>query len=124
MFGSDETRTTQRRSPSGYKQARRQPPPNAELVGIREEYKYLETFVLYALSWVLAQPLISTIQEDPPNRILRRHILTMASEVQTDFLVVGAGPAGAALACFLGQNGRALLPCPHSQPFFSQTMAN
>ncbi|KAL1865012.1 hypothetical protein Daus18300_007359 [Diaporthe australafricana] len=29
----------------------------------------------------------------------------MASEVQTEFLIVGAGPAGAALACFLGQNG-------------------
>lgn len=29
----------------------------------------------------------------------------MTSEVQTDFLIVGAGPAGAALACCLGQNG-------------------
>lgn len=29
----------------------------------------------------------------------------MPSEVQTEFLVVGAGPAGAALASFLGQNG-------------------
>ncbi|KUI74189.1 2,4-dichlorophenol 6-monooxygenase [Cytospora mali] len=29
----------------------------------------------------------------------------MASEIQTDFLVVGTGPAGAGLACFLGQNG-------------------
>lgn len=25
--------------------------------------------------------------------------------VETDFLIVGAGPAGASLACFLGQNG-------------------
>lgn len=25
--------------------------------------------------------------------------------IKTDFLVVGAGPAGASLACFLGQNG-------------------
>lgn len=30
----------------------------------------------------------------------------MDSHVQTDFLVVGAGPAGAALATFLGQNGK------------------
>ncbi|KAG8169431.1 hypothetical protein KVR01_000176 [Diaporthe batatas] len=29
----------------------------------------------------------------------------MSSEVKTEFLVVGAGPAGAALASFLGQNG-------------------
>ncbi|KAB8214227.1 FAD binding domain-containing protein [Aspergillus novoparasiticus] len=29
----------------------------------------------------------------------------MASEIQTKFLVVGAGPAGLALASFLGQNG-------------------
>lgn len=29
----------------------------------------------------------------------------MDSHVQTDFLIVGAGPAGAALAAFLGQNG-------------------
>lgn len=29
----------------------------------------------------------------------------MTSEVKTEFLVVGAGPAGAALASFLGQNG-------------------
>lgn len=30
----------------------------------------------------------------------------MDSHVQTDFLIVGAGPAGAALAAFLGQNGK------------------
>lgn len=29
-----------------------------------------------------------------------------APEVQTEYLVVGAGPAGASLACFLGQNGK------------------
>lgn len=29
----------------------------------------------------------------------------MKIDVETDFLVVGAGPAGAALGCFLGQNG-------------------
>jgi NADPH-dependent 2,4-dienoyl-CoA reductase/sulfur reductase-like enzyme len=26
--------------------------------------------------------------------------------VETDLLIVGAGPAGAALACFLAQNGK------------------
>jgi ribulose 1,5-bisphosphate synthetase/thiazole synthase len=26
--------------------------------------------------------------------------------VETDLLIVGAGPAGAALACFLGQHGK------------------
>jgi flavin-dependent dehydrogenase len=30
--------------------------------------------------------------------------------VDTDFLIVGVGPAGAALACFLGQNGTTLVP--------------
>ena len=30
----------------------------------------------------------------------------MDPHVQTDFLTVGAGPAGAALAAFLGQNGK------------------
>jgi flavin-dependent dehydrogenase len=29
----------------------------------------------------------------------------MASPVDVDFLVVGAGPAGASLAAFMGQNG-------------------
>jgi NADPH-dependent 2,4-dienoyl-CoA reductase/sulfur reductase-like enzyme len=27
--------------------------------------------------------------------------------VETDLLIIGAGPAGAALACFLAQNGKA-----------------
>lgn len=30
---------------------------------------------------------------------------TMLPEIETEYLVVGAGPAGASLACFLGQNG-------------------
>jgi len=29
----------------------------------------------------------------------------MTSEVRTEFLIVGAGPAGAGLGSFLGQNG-------------------
>lgn len=31
---------------------------------------------------------------------------TMSSATDTDFLVVGSGPAGAALGAFLGQNGK------------------
>lgn len=29
----------------------------------------------------------------------------MTSEIRTEFLIVGAGPAGAGLGSFLGQNG-------------------
>ena len=29
----------------------------------------------------------------------------MSSKIETDILIVGAGPSGAALAAFLGQNG-------------------
>ncbi len=32
----------------------------------------------------------------------------MASVIDVDFLVVGAGPAGGSLAAFLGQNGKAI----------------
>jgi FAD binding domain len=31
----------------------------------------------------------------------------MTIRIETEYLIVGAGPAGAALACFLGQNGMA-----------------
>lgn len=34
-----------------------------------------------------------------------RKAIKIAVMIDTDFLVVGVGPAGAALACFLGQNG-------------------
>jgi ribulose 1,5-bisphosphate synthetase/thiazole synthase len=33
---------------------------------------------------------------------------TMSSILQTDILIAGAGPAGASLAAFLGQNGKQL----------------
>lgn len=42
----------------------------------------------------------------PPQPNFHPSSATMTSEVKTEFLVVGAGPAGAALASFLGQNGR------------------
>lgn len=32
-----------------------------------------------------------------------------AEPIETEFLIVGTGPAGGALACFLGSHGRRLL---------------
>lgn len=34
----------------------------------------------------------------------------MSSIIQTDILIAGAGPAGASLAAFLGQNGKMTIP--------------
>jgi flavin-dependent dehydrogenase len=36
----------------------------------------------------------------------------MSFQVETDFLIVGTGPAGGSLAAFLGQNGISYLTLP------------
>lgn len=35
---------------------------------------------------------------------------SQSSSIETDLLIIGAGPAGASLACFLAQHGRHLKP--------------
>lgn len=45
-----------------------------------------------------------TQTNDTPNNVSER----AAEPVETEFLIVGTGPAGAALACFLGSHGKQL----------------
>lgn len=45
-----------------------------------------------------------TQANDIPNNVPGR----AAEPIETEFLIVGTGPAGAALACFLGSHGKRL----------------
>jgi len=48
-------------------------------------------------------PLISDLPASPNGQ--SHHESTIDGTIDTEFLIVGAGPAGAALACFLGSYG-------------------
>lgn len=45
-----------------------------------------------------------TQTNDIPNNVSE----SAAEPIETEFLIVGTGPAGAALACFLGSHGKGL----------------
>jgi hypothetical protein len=42
-------------------------------------------------------------------RVVERKYIYPEMTVDTDFLIVGAGPAGASLGCFLGKYGKELV---------------